>query len=77
MEIQPHYLHYPRLVHNDYFWDPKQMELIKVTMEQVVQSVNNLNNRPRKCLNFKTPYEVFNKLTGIDVRKIMGYALIT
>ncbi|WP_035246405.1 IS30 family transposase, partial [Desulfogranum mediterraneum] len=56
---------------------PKQMELIKVTMEQVVQSVNNLNNRPRKCLNFKTPYEVFNKLTGIDVRKIMGYALIT
>lgn len=56
---------------------PKQMELIKVTMQQVVQSVNNLNNRPRKCLNFKTPYEVFNKLTGIDVKKIMGYALIT
>ncbi len=37
----------------------------------------NAVGRPKKCLNFQTPYEVFEKLTGVDVRKIMGYALIT
>jgi IS30 family transposase len=56
---------------------PKAMELIDVTMTQVVKAVDKLNNRPRKCLKFETPYEVFKKLTGVDVRKLMGYALIT
>ena len=56
---------------------PKNMELLDVTAQQVVSAVDKLNSRPRKCLNFKTPYEVFEKLTGIDVRKIMGYALMT
>ncbi|WLE99276.1 MAG: IS30 family transposase [Candidatus Electrothrix communis] len=56
---------------------PKNMELLDITMEQVVSAVDKLNSRPRKCLKFKTPYEVFEKLTGVDVRKIMGYALIT
>jgi transposase, IS30 family len=56
---------------------PKSMELLDVTAQQVLSAVDKLNNRPRKCLNFQTPYEVFEKLTGVDVRKIMGYALIT
>lgn len=56
---------------------PKTMELVNVTMGQVVKAVDKLNNRPRKCLGFKTPYEAFEQLTGVDVRKIMGYALIT
>ena len=56
---------------------PKTMELVNVTMEQVVVAVDKLNNRPRKCLDFKTPYEAFEQLTGVDVRKIMGYALIS
>ena len=56
---------------------PKSMELLDVTVQQVLSAVDKLNNRPRKCLNFQTPYEVFEKLTGVDVRKIMGYALIT
>lgn len=56
---------------------PKNMELLDITAQQVVRAVDKLNSRPRKCLNFQTPYEVFEKLTGIDVRKIMGYALIT
>ena len=55
---------------------PKSMELLDVTAQQVLRAVDKLNNRPRKCLNFQTPYEVFEKLTGVDVRKIMGYALI-
>lgn len=56
---------------------PKTMELVNVTMEQVLEAVDKLNNRPRKCLDFKTPYEAFEKLTGVDVRKLIGYALIT
>jgi transposase, IS30 family len=56
---------------------PKSMELLDITVQQVISAVDKLNSRPRKCLNFKTPYEVFEELTGVDVRKIMGYALIT
>ena len=56
---------------------PKAMELVDISMKQVVEAVDRLNSRPRKCLKFKTPYEVFEKLTGVNVRKIMGYALIT
>jgi len=28
--------------------------------------VLDVNSRPRKCLNYATPYEVFKELTGID-----------
>ena len=48
----------------------KKRELTDVTMRQVVSAADRLNSRPRKCLEFKTPYEVFEKLTGLDVRKI-------
>ena len=56
---------------------PKSMPLDQVTESEVMHAVDRLNSRPRKCLGFKTPYEVFEKLTGIDVRKLMGYALMT
>ena len=56
---------------------PKGMELIDVSINQVSKAVHKLNNRPKKCLNFKTPYEVFKELTGVDVKKLLGYALIT
>jgi len=56
---------------------PKAMELIDVTGEEVFKAVDKLNSRPRKCLGFKTPYEAFQKATGIDVRNLLGYALIT
>jgi IS30 family transposase len=56
---------------------PKTMELVDVTLKQVLEAVDKLNSRPRKCLGFKTPYEVFEELTGVDVKSLMGYALIT
>ena len=56
---------------------PKSMELVDVAMKQVFEAVDKLNSRPRKCLGFKTPYEVFEELTGVDVKRLMGYALIT
>jgi len=34
--------------------------------KEVIEAVHKLNSRPRKCLNYATPYEVFRELTGID-----------
>jgi len=56
---------------------PKAMELVDVKMKQVLKAVDKLNSRPRKCLQFRTPYEAFNNDTGVDVKKLMGYALMT
>ena len=56
---------------------PKSMELVEVTGKQVFNAVHKLNSRPRKCLGFKTPYEVFEELTGITQKTLTGYALIT
>jgi len=56
---------------------PKAMSLLDVTTQQVLETLHKLNNRPRKCLGFKTPYEVFRELSGMDAEKLVGYALIT
>ena len=37
---------------------PKSMPLDRITDEQVQRAVSRINNRPRKCLGFKTPIEV-------------------
>jgi len=44
------------------------MELHDVAVEKVAEAIDKLNSRPRKCLGWKTPYEVFEKLSGIDAR---------
>jgi len=56
---------------------PKAMELIDVTIKEVFRAVDKLNSRPKKCLNYKTPYEVFEKLTGVDMKNLLGYALMS
>ncbi|CAB5508300.1 Mobile element protein, partial [Bathymodiolus thermophilus thioautotrophic gill symbiont] len=56
---------------------PKAMELIDVTIKDVFRAVDKLNNRPKKCLNYKTPYEAFEELTGVDIKNLLGYALMT
>jgi IS30 family transposase len=38
---------------------PKGMELTEISQEQVQYAVDRLNHRPRKVLDFKTPFEVF------------------
>ncbi len=53
------------------------MELIDVTKKEVYDAVHKLNSRPRKCLGYKTPYEVFEKLTCISQEELNGHALIT
>ena len=48
---------------------PKSMELINISINKVYEAVHKLNSRPRKCLEYKTPYEVFEELTGINMNK--------
>ena len=38
---------------------PKNRDLSSVTNEELSQIMNKLNHRPRKCLDFKSPFEVF------------------
>lgn len=41
---------------------PKGTDFSKVSRQEVAKAVRKLNNRPRKCLNYRTPREVFRKL---------------
>jgi IS30 family transposase len=50
---------------------PKGEELKDIPLKKVLHAVDRLNSRPRKCLGFKTPYEVFEELTGIDMKRVM------
>jgi len=56
---------------------PKARGLLDVTNQQVLEAVHKLNNRPKKCLGFRAPYEIFHELSGTDAEKLVGYALIT
>ena len=38
---------------------PKKTDLAKVTQQELRQKLELINNRPRKCLNWKTPWQVF------------------
>jgi len=40
---------------------PKKTLLGLMTQQQIQKAVRSLNNRPRKRLNYLTPYEVFNE----------------
>jgi IS30 family transposase len=40
---------------------PKNRDLSSVTHEELLQIMNKLNHRPRKCLDFFSPFEVFYK----------------
>lgn len=56
---------------------PKSMELVNIPVSSVFEAVDKLNSRPRKCLGFKTPYEAFYIDTGIEIKKLKDYALMT
>jgi IS30 family transposase len=44
---------------------PKRTDFSKITDEQIYEVQEKLNNRPRKCLGWRTPNEVFLKPTAI------------
>ena len=47
---------------------PKEMSLAGVTQSQVDEAVYALNHRPRKCLGWRTPHEVFYALETTPLR---------
>lgn len=49
-------------------WLPKGSDFKKVTNAKLAQIQKMLNNRPRKCLNYRTPLEVLNALPGVALR---------
>jgi transposase, IS30 family len=49
---------------------PKKTNLKDVDCCRVKEATDSLNSRPRKCLGYKAPFEVFFNMTGIDVRKL-------
>ena len=38
---------------------PKKTDLGKISNDDLIKKLILLNNRPRKCLNWKTPFQVF------------------
>ena len=38
---------------------PKKTDLAKVTLDKLTEALVLINNRPRKCLGFKTPFDMF------------------
>jgi len=38
---------------------PKDRDFTTITTEEIIRTIKKLNNRPRKCLGFKTPDQVF------------------
>ena len=44
-------------------WLPKKTNLDTVSDDKIMEIERWLNDRPRKCLGYKTPLEVFNKLS--------------
>ncbi len=43
---------------------PKRTDIAKIPDSEIKKMERQLNNRPRKCLGFQTPTEVFGKLCG-------------
>jgi len=47
---------------------PKKTNLLKVSQDEVNDAVYRLNHRPRKCLGYRTPHEVFYRLKMCPIK---------
>ena len=50
---------------------PKRTDMTPITDEYIKSVIHKLNNRPRKCLDWKTPYEVFNKRSSKFINSML------
>lgn len=44
---------------------PKGTDFRNITQEQIAEIESRINNRPRKCLKYKTPHEVFSRVVAL------------
>lgn len=65
-------------IENDFMrlrrWIPKKASLLNYTDDQISAIMEKMNNTPRKCLNWKTPNEVWNELYALKTNST-GVAL--
>lgn len=47
---------------------PKKTNLRNITDEELQRAIDQLNHRPRKCLGYKTPFEVFYNLDILPLK---------
>lgn len=55
---------------------PKDSPLDKVTQIDANKALVGLNHRPRKTLNYQTPWEVFCKMAAINIDDLLGVAFM-
>lgn len=55
---------------------PKAKPLDQVTQVDANKALAGLNHRPRKTLNYKTPWEVFCEMAGLDTDNLLGVAFM-
>ena len=53
------------MVYFEFF--PKKTDLAKVTLDKLTEALILINNRPRKCLGFKTPFDMLKH----EIRKLI------
>jgi len=46
------------------FYFPKKTSFKRLTVAALAKAVHRINNRPRKCLGYRTPWEVLNEALG-------------
>ncbi|MDY7538068.1 IS30 family transposase [Undibacterium sp. 5I1] len=50
------------------YYFPKNTNFKEITQAQLQRAVNQLNHRPRKCLGYRTPFEVFYNLDILPLK---------
>jgi len=56
---------------------PKKTRLDTLTQHEVDFAIHEMNHRPRKSLNYKTPWEVFFEMSGQYFDSFPSVALVT
>ena len=46
---------------------PKKIDLAKAILDKLTEELMLINNRPRKCLGFKTPFDILKH----EIRKLI------
>ena len=56
---------------------PKNQALNQVDQDDANRALAGLNHRPRKKLNYKTPWEVFCEMASLDINDPLGVAFMS